>query len=238
MGSIWGPFGGPNGGPRATSTEDPFWTSFSPPWEGSWAPSWAPSWPHVGGLGASWGALGRSWRDLGSIGDRFLTILEQHAKTRGFKTAGCSKNLQKHNVFQWFFKVPGGQHEASWGGFWRRLGASWALLEPSWAPWARLESVLGASWGHLDRHMKKTLKTSSKNEPTRPKIETCSTYEREALRKEDKQQACEPIERNCNEEYHASNLKTNEHVESKCASILRHWFARRPLRGRRAHFGV
>jgi hypothetical protein len=106
-------------------------------------PSWAPSWPHVGGLGASWGALGRSWRDLGSIGDRFLTILEQHAKTRGFKTAGCSKNLQKHCVFQWFLKVPRGQHEASWGGFWRRLGASWALLEPSWASWARLGSVLG-----------------------------------------------------------------------------------------------
>ena len=102
-----------------------------------------------------------------------MTILEQHAKTRGFKTAGYTKNLQKHCVFQWFLKVPRGQHEASWGGFWRRLGASWALLEPSWAPWARLESVLGASWGHLDRHIKKTLKTSSKNEPTRPKIETC-----------------------------------------------------------------
>ena len=102
-----------------------------------------------------------------------MTILEQHAKTRGFKTAGYAKNLQKHCVFQWFLKVPRGQHEASWGGFWRRLGASWALLEPSWAPWARLEGVLGASWGHLDRHIKKTLKTSSKNEPTRPKIETC-----------------------------------------------------------------
>ena len=100
-----------------------------------------------------------------------MTILEQHAKTRGSKKAGSSKNLQKPLIFQWFFKVPRGQHEASWGGFWRRLGASWALLEPSWAPWARLESVLGASWGHLDRHMKKTLKTSSKNEPTRPKIE-------------------------------------------------------------------
>ena len=102
-----------------------------------------------------------------------MTILEQHAKTRGFKTAGYAKNLQKHCVFQWFLKVPRGQHEASWGGFWRRLGASWALLEPSWAPWARLESVLGASWGHLDRHIKKTLKTSSKNEPSRPNIETC-----------------------------------------------------------------
>ena len=57
------------------------------------------------------------------------------------------------------------QHEASWGGFWGRLGASWPLLGPSWAPWARLGGVLGASWGLLKRHVKKMSKTSSKRSP-------------------------------------------------------------------------
>ena len=140
---------------------------------------------------------------------------EKHAKTRGFKTAGYAKNLQKHCVFQWFLEVPRGQHEASWGGFWRRLGASWALLGASWASWGRLGSILSASWGHLDKHMKKTLKSSSKNEPRRPPKKTCSTYEREALRKEDKQQACEPNEWHYNEEHHASILKTDE-AQSPC----------------------
>ena len=81
---------------------------------------------------------------------------------------------KKHCVFQWILKVPRGQHKASWGGFWCRLGASWALLGASWASWGRLGSVLGASWGHLDRHMKKTLKKSSKNEPTRPQHKSAS----------------------------------------------------------------
>ena len=53
----------------------------------------------------------------------------------------------------------------------RPLGDGFGLvlgpLGRSWSPLGRLGRVLGASWGYLERHMKHTLETSSKNEPNK-----------------------------------------------------------------------
>ena len=94
---------------------------------------------------------------------------------------------------------------------WDLLGALGALLGVLGASWERLSSVLGP----LGQAYEKTYKNLVFFLGFLVPRKTCSTYEREALRKEDKQQACEPNEWHYNEEHHASILKTDE-AQSPC----------------------
>ena len=98
-----------------------------------------PCWPHVGGRGASWGILERSWSDLELILRPYLINIEQKMKGRGW----ILENFSKTVCFGGFLKFPRFQHEASWGCFWGHLGGLGAILGASWASWRRLDGVLG-----------------------------------------------------------------------------------------------
>ena len=89
--------------------------------------SWARLGRLGGVLGAFWGVLGAAWKHLGASWERF-----------GASWARLGK--RKNMICPWFFQcfcVP--------KPHWHNL-ASASVLKASWA---RLGSILGASWGHL-----------------------------------------------------------------------------------------
>ena len=93
-----------------------------------------------GGLGASWGCLGRLGRILGGLGG---------LRERSGRPLGASQA-----VLEASWRPLGGLLEASWGVL-RRFVASWGVLGASWT---RLGGVLGHLGGVLGRKRAKSVR--------------------------------------------------------------------------------
>ena len=91
-----------------------------------------------------WAFLGRSKRHL-------ELNFDQHGQVDETERLDFQKNTSKHDVLQWFSKVPKIDFGCHWGCFWSRLGGLREVFGACWALGGRLGGVLGVSGSAWER---------------------------------------------------------------------------------------